>query len=100
VVVTLPERGVHVYALNSKQMDRFRDRHTVASPPTIPTMLAGSFPASPPPCPPERRLIRQILSSPTVGVPPSVFDVRRVRVTRSIRPLRRSRRRSWAQHIM
>lgn len=30
VVETLVERGVHVYALNPKQMDRFRDRHTVA----------------------------------------------------------------------
>jgi transposase len=30
VVETLLERGVHVYALNPKQLDRFRDRHTVA----------------------------------------------------------------------
>ena len=30
VVETLVERGVHVYALNPKQLDRFRDRHTVA----------------------------------------------------------------------
>lgn len=30
VVETLLERGVHVYALNPKQLDRFRDRYTVA----------------------------------------------------------------------
>lgn len=30
VVETLVERGVHVYALNPKQLDRFRDRFTVA----------------------------------------------------------------------
>lgn len=30
VVETLVERGVHVYALNPKQLDRFRDRYTVA----------------------------------------------------------------------
>lgn len=30
VVESLVERGFHVYALNPKQMDRFRDRHTVA----------------------------------------------------------------------
>jgi len=30
VVETLIERGFHVYGLNPKQMDRFRDRHTVA----------------------------------------------------------------------
>lgn len=30
VVETLLERGVHVFALNPKQLDRFRDRHTVA----------------------------------------------------------------------
>ena len=30
VVDTLLERGVHVFALNPKQLDRFRDRHTVA----------------------------------------------------------------------
>ncbi|HEY7194356.1 MAG TPA: IS110 family transposase [Gemmatimonadales bacterium] len=30
IVDTLVERGVHVYALNPKQLDRFRDRHTVA----------------------------------------------------------------------
>ena len=30
VVETLVERGFHVYALNPKQLDRFRDRHTVA----------------------------------------------------------------------
>jgi len=30
VVETLIERGFHVYALNPKQLDRFRDRHTVA----------------------------------------------------------------------
>ena len=30
VVETLVERGVHVYAINPKQLDRFRDRHTVA----------------------------------------------------------------------
>ena len=29
VVETLVERGFHVYSLNPKQMDRFRDRHTV-----------------------------------------------------------------------
>jgi transposase len=29
-VETLVERGFHVYALNPKQLDRFRDRHTVA----------------------------------------------------------------------
>ena len=30
IVETLLERGFHVYALNPKQLDRFRDRHTVA----------------------------------------------------------------------
>jgi transposase len=30
IVETLIERGFHVYALNPKQLDRFRDRHTVA----------------------------------------------------------------------
>lgn len=30
VVETLLERGFHVYAINPKQLDRFRDRHTVA----------------------------------------------------------------------
>ena len=30
VVDTLLERGFHVFALNPKQLDRFRDRHTVA----------------------------------------------------------------------
>ncbi|HVQ78070.1 MAG TPA: IS110 family transposase [Candidatus Binatia bacterium] len=30
VVATLLERGLHVFALNPKQLDRFRDRHTVA----------------------------------------------------------------------
>ena len=30
VVDTAVEAGVHVYALNPKQLDRFRDRHTVA----------------------------------------------------------------------
>ena len=30
LVETLLERGFHVYALNPKQADRFRDRHTVA----------------------------------------------------------------------
>ena len=30
LVETLVERGFHVYALNPKQLDRFRDRHTVA----------------------------------------------------------------------
>lgn len=30
VVETLLERGFHVYALNPKQLDRFRDRHSVA----------------------------------------------------------------------
>jgi hypothetical protein len=30
VVETLVERGFHVFALNPKQLDRFRDRHTVA----------------------------------------------------------------------
>ncbi|MGH7347003.1 MAG: IS110 family transposase [Candidatus Rokuibacteriota bacterium] len=30
VVEALLERGVHVFALNPKQLDRFRDRHTVA----------------------------------------------------------------------
>jgi transposase len=30
VVNTLLERGLHVFALNPKQLDRFRDRHTVA----------------------------------------------------------------------
>lgn len=30
VVETLLERGVHVFALNPKQLDRFRDRHSVA----------------------------------------------------------------------
>ena len=30
VVETLLERGCHVFALNPKQLDRFRDRHTVA----------------------------------------------------------------------
>lgn len=30
IVETLLERGFHVFALNPKQLDRFRDRHTVA----------------------------------------------------------------------
>jgi len=30
VVETLVERGVHVYAINPKQLDRFRDRHSVS----------------------------------------------------------------------
>ncbi|MBI4862185.1 MAG: enoyl-CoA hydratase/isomerase family protein [Candidatus Riflebacteria bacterium] len=30
LVETLIERGFHVYAINPKQLDRFRDRHTVA----------------------------------------------------------------------
>jgi transposase len=30
IVDTLLERGFHVFALNPKQLDRFRDRHTVA----------------------------------------------------------------------
>lgn len=30
IVETLIERGFHVFALNPKQLDRFRDRHTVA----------------------------------------------------------------------
>jgi transposase len=30
VVETLLERGLHVFAINPKQLDRFRDRHTVA----------------------------------------------------------------------
>ncbi len=30
IVDTLLERGFHVYAVNPKQLDRFRDRHTVA----------------------------------------------------------------------
>jgi transposase len=30
VVETLLERGLHVYAINPKQLDRFRDRHSVA----------------------------------------------------------------------
>ena len=30
VVETLVERGVHVYAINPKQLDRFRDRHNVS----------------------------------------------------------------------
>jgi transposase len=30
VVESLLERGVHVFSLNPKQLDRFRDRHTVA----------------------------------------------------------------------
>jgi transposase len=30
VVESLAERGFHVYAINPKQLDRFRDRHTVA----------------------------------------------------------------------
>jgi transposase len=30
LVETLVERGFHVYTLNPKQLDRFRDRHTVA----------------------------------------------------------------------
>ena len=30
VVETLLERGLHVYVLNPKQLDRFRDRYTVA----------------------------------------------------------------------
>src|SRR5688572_32104456 len=30
LVESLVERGFHVYALNPKQLDRFRDRHTVA----------------------------------------------------------------------
>jgi len=29
VVETLVERGFHVYAINPKQLDRFRDRHSV-----------------------------------------------------------------------
>lgn len=35
LVETLVERGGHVYALNPKQLDRFRDRYTVAGPRTI-----------------------------------------------------------------
>ena len=31
VVDTLLERGFHVFALNPKQLDRFRDRYTVVS---------------------------------------------------------------------
>ena len=31
LVETLVERGLHVYALNPMQLDRFRDRHTVAA---------------------------------------------------------------------
>src|SRR6266571_896174 len=30
IVDTLLERGIHVFSLNPKQLDRFRDRHTVA----------------------------------------------------------------------
>lgn len=30
IVETLVERGFHVYSINPKQLDRFRDRHTVA----------------------------------------------------------------------
>ncbi len=30
IVETMVERGMHVFALNPKQLDRFRDRHTVA----------------------------------------------------------------------
>jgi transposase len=30
LVEALVERGIHVYAINPKQRDRFRDRHTVA----------------------------------------------------------------------
>ena len=30
VVEALVERGLHVFAINPKQLDRFRDRHTVA----------------------------------------------------------------------
>jgi len=30
VVDTLLERGIHVFSVNPKQLDRFRDRHTVA----------------------------------------------------------------------
>jgi transposase len=30
LVEALVERGIHVYAINPKQLDRFRDRHTVA----------------------------------------------------------------------
>lgn len=30
VVESLVERGFHVYAINPKQLDRFRDRHTIA----------------------------------------------------------------------
>ncbi len=30
VVETLLERGIHVYAINPKQLDRFRDRYTLA----------------------------------------------------------------------
>src|SRR5438876_6666234 len=30
VVETLLEHGIHVFSLNPKQLDRFRDRHTVA----------------------------------------------------------------------
>lgn len=30
VVDTLLERGIHVFSINPKQLDRFRDRHTVA----------------------------------------------------------------------
>ena len=29
MVETLVERGFHVYAINPKQLDRFRDRHSV-----------------------------------------------------------------------
>jgi predicted NBD/HSP70 family sugar kinase len=30
LIEALLERGLHVYSINPKQLDRFRDRHTVA----------------------------------------------------------------------
>ena len=48
VVDTLLDRGLHVFALNPKQLDRFRDRHTVAAP----RMTAATPSSSPTRCAP------------------------------------------------
>ena len=47
LVETLVERGFHVYALNPKQLDRFRDRYTVATTPADAFVLAASLRTDP-----------------------------------------------------
>jgi len=51
VVDTLLERGFHVFALNPKQLDRFRDRYTVAGA----KMIVGMRSYWPPPSRPTSR---------------------------------------------